>query len=473
MCTPSSETKLSNETMPSYSTQQLETAVAKLKSNETGVNEASRQYGVPSRTLRRHLRGTVLTTRGPAPTLSEKEEQAIVAGLIERARKGFPATRLHIKATFIDIVSDGRKNYFPVDGPSRKWITRFLGRHSNHLSMRKGRILDSSRVDAVSEDEMLMFFAEYEYSLSNYDMDATRIYNCDETGVDPQGGSLTKVIAERGVKNVSIRRGCNRENTSMLMAVSSSGVIVPPLFIFKGKRFPSKLLHGAPAGSRVTVSENAFIDTELFDQWIDHFIANIPIARPVLLTLDNHSAHIALSMRRKHNVNGIHILSFPPHSTHILQPLDAGCFRSLKAQWRKVVNDWALQTLGQNIESKDRARLIGTALSLTMTPVVVQKSWESTGIWPLDHSAVRQGMVTRDTVDTSRFANYEIPHDPLPIGKLAGRSVRSLQRNGIDLSELRSYKLTVRLLTDTDTGPEERPRTKNVDRSRTTTFANS
>jgi hypothetical protein len=246
------------------------------------------------------------------------------------------------------------------------------------------------------------------------------------------------------VKNVSIRRGCNRENTSVLMAVSASGVMLPPLFIFKGKRLPSNLLHGAPAGSKVTVSENAFIDTELFDQWIDHFIANIPSARPVLLTLDNHSAHIALSVRRKCIANGIHILSFPPHSTHILQPLDAGCFRSFKAQWRKVVNDWALQTLGQNIERKGRARLIGTALSMAMIPVVVQKSWESTGIWPFDHSAVRQGMITRDTVDTSRFANYEITHDPLPIGKLAGRSVRSLQRNGIDLSELRSYKLTVR-----------------------------
>jgi len=83
------------------------------------------------------------------------------------------------------------------------------------------------------------------------------------------------------------------------MAVSASGVMIPPLFIFKGKRVPSNLLHGSPPASKVKVSDNAFVDTDIFDQWIDHFIESIPAARPVLLTLDNHSAHIALHVRRK------------------------------------------------------------------------------------------------------------------------------------------------------------------------------
>jgi hypothetical protein len=120
-------------------------------------------------------------------------------------------------------------------------------------------------------------------------------------------------------KNVSVRRGCIRENTSVLMAVSASGVMIPPLFIFKGKRVPSNLLHGSPPASKVKVSDNAFVDTDIFDQWIDHFIESIPAARPVLLTLDNHSAHIALHVRRKCIANGIHLMSFPPHMTHILQ----------------------------------------------------------------------------------------------------------------------------------------------------------
>lgn len=415
-----------------------------MKSQTLGVNEASRQYGIPSRTLRRHVNGGLAEKPGPAPTLTPAEEDAVVEGLVTRARKGFPATRLHLKAAIVDIVSVGRKSHFPPDSPSRKWIANFLERHNARVSMRKARILGSSRVNAVCKDEILMFFAEYEDFLNTHDLDATRIYNCDETGIDPQGGSPVKVIGARGAKNISVRRGCNRENTSVLMAVSASGVMIPPLFIFKGKRVPSNLLQGAPPASKVTVSENAFVDADIFDQWIDHFIESISAARPVLLTLDNHSAHIALSVRKKCVANGIHLLSFPPHTTHILQPMDAGCFRSFKSNWRKVVDDWSMRTLGQSIERKDRAKLIGTALTTAMTPLVVQKSWEPTGIWPLDYGAVEKDILSRDTADTSRFAKYDITHDALPIGDLRGRGVRGLHRNGLKLSELRCYKLTVR-----------------------------
>jgi len=427
-----------------YSPKDLAQAIETVTSKKQGVNEASRQYGVPARTLRRHLTGGVTTRRGPAPTLTPQEEEAIVDGLIERSRKGYPATRLHLAGVILDVVSDGRPNRFPADGPSRKWVAGFLERHGARITMRKARILDSSRIDAVSEDEILMFFAEYEDFLSTHPMDATLIYNCDETGVDPQGGSPMKIIGQRGAKHVSIRRGSNRENTSVLTAVSAAGVMIPPLFIFKGKRIPSNLLHGAPAGSTVTVSENAFIDTAIFDQWIDHFIANIPPARPVLLTLDNHSAHVALSVRRKCIANGIHILSFPPHSTHILQPLDAACFRSFKAHWRKVVDQWALETLGRSIERKDRARLIGQALTLAMTPTIVQNSWQSTGIWPPNQAAIDRDVLSRDTVAVSRFSRYVLKEDVLPVGNLQGRCVRRLARDGIDLGELRCYKLTVK-----------------------------
>ncbi|OWZ22806.1 Retroelement [Phytophthora megakarya] len=311
--------------------------------------------------------------------------------------------------------------------------------------MRKGRILDSARVNGVSNDEIFMFFAEFKDFLINHPIDATCIYNCDETGIDPQGGAPVKVIGARGARNVSVRRGSNRENTSVLMAVSGAGVVVPPLFVIKGKhKTPSNLLHGAPGGSRVTTSPNAFVTTDIFEEWVDHFVENIPPRRPVLLLLDNHKSHVALPVRRKCIANGIHLLSLPPHCTHIMQPLDAGCFRSFKSDWRGVVTRWNDSTKAKNIPRTFRARLIGEAMLSAFTPENIIASWKSTGIWPIDPKVVDRTIVSKDTRPVSQFARYEVTEDPLPIGKLRGRAVRSLVRDGVELNQIRSYTLAVR-----------------------------
>ncbi|KAJ8566207.1 hypothetical protein ON010_g6916 [Phytophthora cinnamomi] len=267
--------------------------------------------------------------------------------------------------------------------------------------------------------------------------------NCDETGIDPQGGVPVKVIAAHGARNVSIRRGSNRENTSVLMEVSGTGVLIPPLFIFKGKgrKAPFNLLHGAPGG--VTLSPNAFVDTVIFSDWIDHFAKHIPPRRPVLLVLDNHRSHIALGVRQKCLNNGIHLLSLPPHCTHVMQPLDAGSFRTFKAEWREVVKNWSNKTKAKNIPRPLRARMIGEAMLMAFTPDNIQASWRSTVIWPPNPKAIDRSIVSKDTRPTSRYAKYEVVEDPHPIHNIEGRAVRGLVRDGLSLQGLRSYSLTV------------------------------
>jgi hypothetical protein len=212
----------------------------------------------------------------------------------------------------LEAISDDRPHQFSSCGPSDKWISEFLQRHLDRVSSRKGRILDTARVNAVTKHEMEYFFAEYSAFLSDYPLAPAQIYNCDETGIDPQGGTPKRVIAARGAKSVAVRRGADRENTTVLLAVNAVGSVISSLFIFKGATLPSDFLDGAPAGSCATTTPSAFIDSEVFEDWIDHFISHIPPTRTVLLILDNHTSHVGLPVRRKCVANGIHILSFPP-----------------------------------------------------------------------------------------------------------------------------------------------------------------
>jgi hypothetical protein len=53
--------------------------------------------------------------------------------------------------------------------------------------------------------------------------------------------------------------------------------------------------------------------------------------------MDSHVSHITPEILSKTSDNGIHLVTFPSHTTHLLQPLDVGVYRPLKEGWRKEV----------------------------------------------------------------------------------------------------------------------------------------
>lgn len=82
-------------------------------------------------------------------------------------------------------------------------------------------------------------------------------------------------------------------------------------------------------------SKKGWINEELFIVWLKHFV-KITCAtpdNPILLLLDNHSSHCTLASFEYCRVNGIVMLSFPPHTSHKLQPLDLTVFGSLKKSY--------------------------------------------------------------------------------------------------------------------------------------------
>jgi hypothetical protein len=426
---------------------------------------AERVYGVPATTLRRYIAGQVVGVKpGPQAALSSTEERALVEGLLDRARRGFPATRFHLKAMVVESVCDGRVHQFVNGVPSDKWISSFMERHSETLTTRKGRILDTARVNAVDKTEIEYFFTEYKDFLKTHPLPPTQIYNCDETGLDPQGGAPKRVITLRGAKSVPVRRGTDRENTSLLLAVSAAGASVPPLFIFKGTDFPSDLLDGAPAGSCGTVTSSAFVDSAVFEEWIDHFMKHVPPTRPILLVLDNHASHVGLSVQRKCIANDIHLLSFPPHTTHILQPLDGGCFRTFKSVWRDTMSDWAVKHRAQSLPRHCRAEVVGHALLEAFSPLTIVNSWRSTGMWPVDTARVCKTIdntCTKTTRFESKYARFVAVKDPLPLADIDERGRRRLSQTGIDASGFRTYTIAVRDL-DQDSDVKSRSPNKKL-----------
>ena len=85
-----------------------------------------------------------------------------------------------------------------------------------------------------------------------------------------------------------------------------------------------------------------------FAQWIQGCL--IPFRnslnkaeRRILLLLDGHATHTHGPNIELCRANNIDVCFLPPHTSHILQPLDIGVFGSYKAAFRRSATDGALE----------------------------------------------------------------------------------------------------------------------------------
>lgn len=98
--------------------------------------------------------------------------------------------------------------------------------------------------------------------------------------------------------------------------------------------------------------------TNIFEPWL----TPKNIQRPILFFLDGHKSHLTLHLCNFSAANGIEIIALNPNSTHILQPMDLTLFRPLKVSWKKAVNNWKMEHLGQNLKREHFAPVLKTAL---------------------------------------------------------------------------------------------------------------
>jgi hypothetical protein len=75
-----------------------------------------------------------------------------------------------------------------------------------------------------------------------------------------------------------------------------------------------------------TNDEHGMVWLQQFDSWTKSRAAH----RPRLIILDGHRSHITLEFCEYDLVHNIALFCLPPHSTHMLQPLDVGLFGPLQ-----------------------------------------------------------------------------------------------------------------------------------------------
>ena len=247
------------------------------------------------------------------------------------------------------------------------------------------------------ESVIRVFFNLLHSEMENYEFSSDQIFNVDETGFgEGQYCSRVKSVCERGVKHPYIRFAQTREHITALVCASASGKVIPPMIIFKNTFPHSSYASEGVSGSLYAVSESGHIDSALYISFITKlFIPSIPTTRPVLLLQDSPSSHMSFELIKVCRENNIILLNFPPHTTHILQPLDH-LFESLKSKFTSTARTASL--LRENlIITKNKFTPVFKQALTTLTPDKVCKAFNKTGVYPLNPDAIGKSKLISDT----------------------------------------------------------------------------
>ena len=389
----------------------MEGAVLSVQRDEMGLREASRHYNVPVETLRRRVHGHVSVSSRPGPptVLTFSEEEYLVNYVIKMAEIGYGLCRNEVMQVAFKIAErSGRKHPFQEGAAGRSWFDCFRSRHPS-LTLRTPQPLSLARAASSNEAVMSDFYAKLAslYARLNILSKPMNIFNCDETNITVVH-KPGKVVAEMGSKNVwSITSSERGKTHTVLVCVSATGTYIPPFLIYPRKRMSEHLKVGCVPGTKFGCTSNGWITQDLFTEWFSFFLSSIPPIRPVLLLMDGHATHINIDVIDLARENDVHLLCLPSHTTHLLQPLDVGVFKSLKNAYSKVCKKYLASNPGRVITTDIIASLLGQAWPESVTPVNIMGGFHKCGIFPLNPGAVSDRQLATSTVTTNKVQENE------------------------------------------------------------------
>lgn len=296
------------------------------------VSRAASAYNVVESTLRNRRAGKP-ARRDCQPNskkLTQLEEEVIVSYILDLDQRGFAPTYAAVRDMADKLLS--ARGGSPV---GRDWPRNFVKR-TDSLTTHFNRAYNRQR--ALCEDPVLIrsWFELVEQTKAKYGILDEDVYNFDEAGF--MMGKITTQLVVTG----SERRGWlkavqpgNREWTTVIQGINAAGWAIPPFLIFAGQYYLSAWYEeeDIPRDWAIVVSDNGWTTNELGVEWLKHFIKHTEgkvVGARQLLILDGHESHHSLEFQELCKENNIYTLCMPPHSSHLLQPLDVGCFSPLK-----------------------------------------------------------------------------------------------------------------------------------------------
>ena len=218
---------------------------------------------------------------------------------------------------------------------SQGWYYHFLKRWPE-LHAIKPSSLSELRAKAASQECVSNYFTELETILTKYNLKDKPgfIFNVDEKGNHTEGGKPPSNVTSKDKKKSASNYFQKSTNCYCSGLWKCIWDLYSTIFCFPRKKNVTWVI----GRGNTRVWWDCKTDWQWYIIQILNFLLTMPrtifldlfltrdVNQPISLLYDGHKSHISVSLIQWAHKNNIILFVLPPHCSHILQPMNVGCF---------------------------------------------------------------------------------------------------------------------------------------------------
>jgi hypothetical protein len=377
----------------------IEAAIEAIESREPGASfsyrEVAKRFGVSRATLSRRHQGVTQSRAAAAQhkQLLNPQQEAELVQYIERCtERGLPPTREMVR-NFATAIAKWEA--------SDAWVSRFLHCHEVDLTVKWSAGLDRNRHQADSYKKYNLYFELLHGKIQEYNVEPRNTYNMDEKGFFVGITTRSKRVFSKAIWHAKLRTAAiqdgNMEWITLLACVCGDGEALPPALIYEGKAgLQLSWVDDVEAGKHevfIANSISGWTNNDIGLAWLEQVFERCTAQKARrqwrLLIVDGHGSHLTREFIDYCDAKKILLAIFPPHSTHTLQPLDVVMFSPLSKYYSQELDRHLHQSQGLiGVKKGDVFPIFWSAWSSTMRQELILKSFQATGVWPMDAEVI-------------------------------------------------------------------------------------
>ncbi|XP_044745210.1 chaetoglobosin A biosynthesis cluster protein C-like [Coccinella septempunctata] len=259
------------KTETKYKIEDLRHALEELRNKKLTLSQAVIKYHVPKTTLLKQLKQNEfkIPKKGRSAVFNKEQEIQLEKYILDCCKSFYGVTPNSLRRIAFRFAEANKlKHSFNKESQlaGKDWYYGFMSRHPS-ISLRIPEATSLNRITAFNAAEVNLFFEHLKTIQTKHNIPGHRIFNIDETGISTVQKNY-KILAPKGLEQIAKATSGERGvPTTVVCAVSATGIYVPPMFIFKRKRMNQLLTKGGNSVIIVTVSESGWINESIFQDY--------------------------------------------------------------------------------------------------------------------------------------------------------------------------------------------------------------